>query len=245
MQKLSTRLQKLEQATSDTAMSIDAERLLVQLLARRDAMFWPFRTHGSYRAEVRRLQREYLQGVGGLRAASQGETKWKSGHFTRNELTAAKLVSPQTAGGQVLGLRLTAQGVADARAMVGDRLQPLDSALTQGLLTVLRENGDWVRENDLFGDELTSGTDPNDWQHAVEYLLPLLSCGIVESNSDLWNRAYFRFVDGVNIPLEPPSTSQVRPWADGLYLSAFDAERSALERLEAEDGGIVIPIRCT
>jgi hypothetical protein len=245
--RLTTRLAKLENSSGCGQLSEDAQRLLVQLLARLDAIFWPFRTHeGSYRAEVRRIQREYLSGVGGLRAASQGESNWKAGHYTRNELIGASLVTAHVDGGQVTGLRLTAQGIADARAMVGDRLHPLHSQGPQIVRELLRRHqGEWVRENDLFGPDACVGDNPSTWDHLTEYVLPLLREGLVESNSDLWRRVYYRAVDGAEIPSEPPSGLTEQPWADGLYVSAFDSERAALRRLECSDGGIAIPHRCT
>ena len=152
--RISQRLQKLEQANGSDELSLDAQRLLVSLLGRFDSLWWPFRTHtGSYRGEVRRLQREYLAGVGGLRAAGQGESSWKSAHFSRNELIAAGLVQPLMSGGQVVSLRLTAQGIADGRAMVGDRLQTLDNPITQLALVMLTSSPGWMIENELFGDD--------------------------------------------------------------------------------------------
>ena len=253
MVRLSTRLKQLEQTSSvGDSISVESKRLLVQLLGRTDALFWPFRKHeGSYRAEIRRLQLEYLAGRGGLRAAGQGGSNWKAAHYARQELIAAGLVEPSLAGGQVVSLRLTAQGIADTRAMVGDRLCNIGEKRTIMLLAMLltfegcEHSGKWMLENHLFGEEVCKGDNPSEWEWAVDYALPLLRCGAIESTSDLWNRCYFRAMDGVEIKAEPTSTRTLEPWADECYLDAFDNERTALMRLECEDGGIFIPMRCT
>ena len=252
MARIATRLAKLEDSTGSKELSVESLRLLVSLLGRLDALWWPFRTHtGSYRAEIRRMQLEYLSGTGCLRAASQGETNWKAAHHARNELIGAGLANASLSGGQVVGLRLTARGLADAIAMVGDRLQRLVNRPTLTLLVILRKfegcshSAKWMLENNLFGADVCKGTNPSDWDHAIEYLLPLLRCGLIESTSDLWNRCYFMAVDGVDIQDEPTSKMQAQPWADSAYVSAFNSERDALLRCECLDGGIYIPMRCT
>ncbi|MCC7336178.1 MAG: hypothetical protein IT422_13890 [Pirellulaceae bacterium] len=250
--RIQKRLEKLEQTTAGADMSVEAERLLVSLLGRFDALWWPFRTHkDSYRAEVRRLQREYLAGQGGLKARSQGANNWKADHFTRNELIASGAVSPHMSGGQVTEMRLTPQGIADARAMVGDRLHTLDNQTTYILWLLLcrfegcEHSGLWMIENNLLGEDVCAGDNSSKWDHATEYVLPLLSCGAVESCSDAWHRVYYRAVPGFELPTEPSSTATERPWADAAYVIAFQRERAALERSECLDGGIVIPMRCT
>ena len=246
MIRLSKRLEQLETAAA-SAISVDADRLLVGLAGRLDALWWPFREHeGSYRAEVRRLQVEYLAGVGGIRSRAQGETSWKSAHFARNELIAAGLVTPQLESGQVVSMRLTAQGLSDAMAMIGDRLHPITYQATLVCYELLRRQpGQWVRENDLFGGDVCKGTNPSDWNYAIEWLLPLLRCGAVESNSDAYHRCYFYFNADVAIPEEPSSTRTIEAWADSAYISAFNSERDQLQRLESEDGSIFIPHRCS
>ncbi len=245
MARISTRLSKLEDSQGSGELSLDSLRLLVSLLGRLDALFWPFREHKEFRAEVRLLQREYLAGRGGLRSRAQGESTWKSAHFARNELIAAGLVTPQLESGQVTSMRLTPQGLSDARAMVGDRLHGINYEGTLVCYVLLKRQPEkWVRENDLFGEDVCKGDNPSDWNFAIEWVLPLLRCGAVESNSDAWHRVYFWFVDGVELTDEPASLRQVEPWADAAYISAFNSERDALQRLEA-DGGIHIPVRCT
>lgn len=252
VRRIKDRLAKLEQAAPASGLSIDAERMLVDLLARRDAMFWPWRSHrGSYRAEVKRLRREYLSGRGGLKARSQGEQNWKAGHFTRNELIASGSVTAQLDGGQVTGLRLTPQGVADARAMIGDRLHTTNTKATIAAWIILsrfegcEHSGKWMIENALFGDDVCAGDNPTAWDESTELVLPLLACGAVESCSDSWHRVYYRATEGYQLQPEPLSKLQERPWADKAYVKSFDHERAALQRLEATDGSIELPMRCT
>jgi hypothetical protein len=245
MIRLNKRLEQLEQAATPR-MSGDADRLLVSLLGRLDALFWPFRENEDFRPEVRFLQVEYLAGRGGLRSRSQGESNWKAGHHARNELIKSGLVLPQIDGGQVTSMRLTPQGLSDARAMVGDRLHGINYKGTLICHCLLKRQPEkWVRENDLFGEDVCQGDNPSDWDFATEWVLPLLRCGAIESNSDSWHRCYFWFVDGVELTDEPPSTRTVEPWADAAYISAFNSERDALQRLESDGGGIHIPVRST
>ena len=252
MARITSRLAKLEDSQGSGELDADSSRLLVSLIGRFDALWWPFRTHeGTYRAEVQRMQVAYLAGTGSLRAASQGENNWKAGHYARNALIAAGLASAAKSGGQVTGLRLTPQGICDAMAMVGDRLHRLANETTLTMLGILQRfegcnhSGKWMIENNLFGEGVCVGVDPNDWHHAIDYLLPLLRYGYAKSTSDIWNRCYFIAVDGVDIRDEPPSDMDVQPWADHLYVESFNNERRALQRLVCEDGGIYLPMRCT
>jgi len=238
---LKSRLSRLEQQAASA--NDDWQRLLVSLLARLDALAWPFREHtGSFRPEVRRLFREYLSGVGGLRASGQGETSWKAAHFARNQLIESGRCDAVTSGGQVTGLRLTPQGLADAMALVGTRLRSITES--SGVLQRIRAaNGQWLSESDLFGIPLDG--DPTIWAGLIDYVLPLLRAGIVESNSDLRSRSYFRSIDGVQVPAEAASSLSEASWSDSWYIASFNSERAALMRLECLDGGIVIPVRCT
>ncbi len=253
MSRLRARLQALERAAAGTALSLDASQLLVRLLGRFHAMWWPFREHeGSFRAELRRVQLEYLAGVGGLAAKSQGSTNWKAGHHARNELIGSGLATALEAGGQVIGLRLTRQGIADASAMVGDRLHAIDDPKVQYRLAQLRSfdgcdhSGEWMIENQLFGDDVVTSADPNDWDHEVEYMIPLIACGAVETTSDLWHRAYYRATDVDPPESLPPSVCiQYAAWADDVYIAAYNGERAAIRRWECLGGNLFIPMRCT
>ena len=252
MIRLNKRLDALESANSSVAVSLDADRLLVSLLGRLDALFWPFRSHtGSYRAVVRARQLDYISGKCGLSAKSQGQENWKVQHYTRAELTTAGLCTAITSGGQVTALRLTPAGLCDATSMVGDRLATLANHPTMVLLELIRRfegcehSGKWLLENNLFGSEVCVGDNPNAWEFAIDFLQPLLRCGVIESTSDLYHRVYFRLVDGVVILEEPVSTRQIEPWADALYIASYNAERESLQRLQCDDGGIYIPMRAT
>jgi hypothetical protein len=244
MKRVKSRITKLEQQAAGE-ITDSAARLLVTLLGRLDALWWPWRHSDESRAAIRGQQVAYLAGVGSLAARSQGSSNWKAVHFDRNALIEAGLVDAQIESGQVTGLRLTSQGIADAMALVGDRLQKLDHLLTQAILGAIQEAGGWIRENQLFGDSVCSGDNPTNWEAYIEYVLPLLRAGVVEQTSDAWCRAYFAAVENVQLPIEASSLRSVASWGDEVYLEAFDSERAALMRLEALDGGIFIPMRCT
>lgn len=242
MKNLSARLQRME-AQSCNILTDAALQLLVDLTARLDALFWPHRLHKPYRPEVRKMQRDYLHNKAGLRAAASGETNWKGQHLARKALIEAGLCSACTAGGQITGLRLTEQGLSDARALIGDRLLSISACLP--LLKEIQQQAtdEWISESRLFGVELTGS--PTQWEPLIDVCLPLLRAGLIEQNSDLWGRCYFRSCPAVEVPNEPASQLSVAYWADAAYLDAFASERAHLEQMVSTDSGIVVPIRCT
>lgn len=245
--RLHSRLDRIE-STEPASMSLDAQRLLVSLLGRRDALFYPWRCVGPHRSAIARMQREYFAGVLGMMARSQGEANWKAGHQVRNELVAAGACKATISGGQITGLLLTARGEADARALVGNRLSV--GEYTEVLVERITERSDrvfcgrrWCSESALFG--IDGAGDPASWQHLTELVLPLLVAGVVVANCDAWGRVYYAVQDDTAFP--SPLSSELAPQAafDSVYIKAFDSERVELKRLDDSDGEILIPIPAT
>lgn len=249
MVRLSTRLEALERPTA-AGLTPDGGKLLVSVLGRRDALFWPWRfeLHSSIPyAEIRTRQREYLAGTIGVAAKADGANQWKAAMNTRALLISAGLCTATLASGQVQSLFLTQMGEATARALVGDRLATFDHRreLLLMLLKLLSESTPVkaVRESVLFGQELHGC--PDGLEHLTDEMLPLLTAGCVVADSDTEGRACYTPTD-----VPPPERIAVDVAAvdqyDQIYLTAFKSERVALKKTEPRDSSaIVIPLPAT
>lgn len=237
-----TRLKRLE-ASQGSNTTPEALRLLVALLGRRDALFWPWRDWGPHRAAIQTLQESYIAGTEGVRARSQGESNWKASHHQRNELIAAGLASAVTQGGQTTSLIITLLGEALASALVGDRLLiPLresDIALARLQTVEADRAGGWISESTFAGETLVG--DFSEWEWFTERLLPLLTSGAAVQNSDAKGRSYYKLT-GRELPTFPSVALEPQDWAESHYLREFEQEQSFLSRLDDCSGRIVIPI---
>ena len=227
--RLKTRLDALEQAngTSD----VGDLKLLVSILARRDALFWPWRHNGQSRLGILQRQREYLSGTTGIVSKADGKQDWKTAHEARNRLIQAGYVSAIRSGGEITSLILTLFGESTARKLVGDRLRSLRDAVAA---LVLLSADEWTSESVLFQKNLSG--DPESWSHCTEIVLPLLVCGLAVSNSDNSGRVGYRRTDRELPEVSAAETDvAVDESMDFVYIKAFNAERSALSSCEPLD----------
>ena len=234
--RIRTRLDALEQAngTSD----VGDLKLLVQLLARRDAMFWPWRHHSESRLGIHQRQRDYLSGACGIASKSDGKASWKPMHESRQRLIAAGFVDALHSSGQVSSMFLTALGEATARALVGSRLFSIRESL---ICYVMLSTDNWTSESVLFAENLVG--DPSSWDHLSEIVLPLLTAGLVTSNSDYYGRVGYRKTTRELPPDTPSVDVAVDESMDGVYIKSFNAERAALMACEPIDASEVwIPL---
>jgi hypothetical protein len=251
--KLSTRLSELEQtAETGVELSDSEKKMLVNILARRDAMFWPWRWslgHQPPIVEIRCRQRDYLAGQVGIAAKADGKLQWKDAHYIRQRLVAAKMVFATHSSGQVQSLFLTPLGEETARRLVGDRLHTLSSPEVKRLYAAillhrLVHNAP-IREHELFG--CVGVGDPSQWDAETEVALPLLTAGIVRAETDTICRIVYAIVDDVELkdaPTVDHITAEER-WED-VYLRAFDDERNVLRSAEPRDADeIFIPHSAT
>lgn len=236
--KLSTRLDAIEQAAATSALTDPAKILLIQILARRDALFWPWRWSISKQPpipELRRRQQEYLAGIAGVSARADGRSQWKTVHELRQRLVAAGMLRTVGANGETVSVILTATGESTARCLVGDRLAGhADAAVALAVLKAMVEkHGSPVRESVLFN--LPCIGNPEDWNDRTELFLPLLTTGIAEAHSDTQGRILFTVVDGAELP--EPVAVDIAPEADldAVYLTAFHSERGHLATVEPRD----------
>ena len=241
MKRLKSRIDALESGRSpSTELNAAESSLLVNVLARRDALFWPwrFQIHSKIsHPEIRRRQREYLAGAAGVAVRADGKADWKNAHDIRQRLIASGLITAVHSSGQVTGVFLTAQGEATARALVGDRLHSFHES---GVIVLARLRDlsaatpvRAVRESVLWGRELLGC--PNSWDDFTEMILPLLTSGIVKADSDTQGRACYTPVAGIEEPPEITVSVAADDALDELYLSSFHNERQTLENVEPRD----------
>lgn len=271
MGRLTNRIAKLERQQSPE--SVDCDSMLVELLAKRDALVYPWRTPRSNerlslqaRGAIRQRHIDYIDGRIGFTARASGKDAWKDAYQQRAQLISSGLATAIRSGGEVVSLRLTPEGESDARALVGSRLSTLRNIDS---LTILRrcisrqsEMSQWgptargparyMCEHLIFGlDEPLSGN-PTDWEHLTELVLPMITANLMQAASDSHGRIYYSLtyndegkalVELNDIPLPPISTRQADPKLDDLYLNIFGSERNALENLESNE--LVIPLPCS
>lgn len=238
--KLSTRLAALEAASNTGDLTAVESALLVTILARRDAMFWPWRFQIHSKTpftELRLRQREYLSGAAGVTVKADGKDNWKDAHAMRQSLIAAGMITATHSGGQVQSVFLTATGEAVARGLVGSRLHSFHES---GVLVLARlrqlsaaTSVRAVRESVLWNRDC-SGC-PDDWNGLTELILPCLTCGIVEASSDAEGRACYTPIDSIPEPGEINVDVQAVDEMDSLYVRTCNNERTVLETLEARD----------
>ena len=246
--RLATRLKTLESTGPSAELSRAELLLLVSLLARRDALFWPWRFIAGRKVphcEIRLRQREYMDGTQGLTAKADGRSQWKEIHFVRQRLIGAGFVSANHSGGQVTSLFLSTLGETTARFLVGDRLHSCDSMESQVFyrLLQLKFDGKPIRESVLFNRDCIGV--PTDWDGLTEMVLPLLTAGCVRCDSDTIGRVAYSPTD---IPLPQHVTVAVdADWDfDDAYCQSFNAERKHLETVEARDSDeCYIPLSAT
>jgi len=251
MKRLSSRLAALEATQNTNELSAPERRLLVSILARRDSLFWPWRySRGSQIpfCEIRTRQKEYLSGAAGTAVKADGAANWKASHELRQRLISSGLVTAVYGGGQILSVFLTAEGEGVARALVGSRLHQFHEsgiivlARLQGLSTQTKVRA--VRESVLWGHEYLG--DPSDWNHMTEMILPCLTAGLVQANSDTEGRACFTPIDGVPEPPEITVNVVADESMDALYLKSFASELSVLKSMEPRDPHeVYIPLPAT
>lgn len=245
MRRLKDRLSKIETADAGELTHSD-KMLLVSILARRDAMFWPWRINKHDRtphAEIRHRQREYLSGAVGLKVMADGAHQWKDASAARQRLISAGMITAMHSSGQVQSVFLTPLGEAYGRALVGDRLLSYqDSVPVLVYLKILAEESgcNAVRESTLLC--VPSFGNPEDWNDRTELMLPLLVCGGVDAQPDTQGRILYCPRD-----VPPPAEVAVDVASDldfdDSYIKAFNSERQVLATAEPRDmHEIIIPI---
>ena len=219
--RMKSRLDALERSAG--VVDISDNRLLVTLLAKRDARFWPSRHSGQSRLGILQRCREYLAGVRGISSKADGKSDWKNAFEARNRLIQAGYVDAVRGNGEVTSLIVTQLGETVARRLVGDRLKTLHEGI---FAYVILDKDSWTSESVLFGENLLGC--PSDWDHKTEIVLPLLTAGLVTSNSDYYGRVGYRKTTR-ELPSDAPSVDvAVDESMDSIYVRAFNAERSAL-----------------
>ena len=248
MARIRTEIKALKESSGNVETSADDLNLLIDLVGRRDAPFYPWRFQTSDFSRQRNYpaildrHRAYLSGAYGISAKAQGRGDWKTLHYSRRKLIDAGLVTATLSGGQVTSLYPTELGEATVAAMAG--LPTLRGAALVILEYLTRNPGiNWVygvglSESKLFQRELVGN--PDDWQDLTDLTLPLLVRGLVMATFDTKGRVFYG-IKSINLPEAAVSTAEYSDAAVDRYIAAYNAERAQLERLEYEGNEVFIP----
>ena len=227
--RIKTRLAELERANG--TVDVGDNQLLVQLLGRRDALFWPHLNGGDSRLGIIQRQRQYLDGSVGISAKADGKINWKAMFESRRRLISGGYLNALFSGGQVTSMFLSDLGEATARKLVGDRLKTINDV---AIIFVFLQTDSWTSESVLFRENLIG--DPSNWDDATECCLPLLTSGLVKASSDMHGRVGYRRTMK-ELPEDHPPEIDVEcgESMDSIYVKAFNAERSSLLQCEPLD----------
>ncbi len=188
--KLRSELKSLRQQASVEASDDELLRLLVELVARRDAIFFPWRPIGHQAVgdfpAILEAQANYLDGVCGVQARAAGRDTWKDLHFLRRKLIDAGFARPVKKSGQVTSLIITETGHATAWQIVDGSPSMPDTAL---LIYELLQRKPYQSESHLFARELYG--DPAEWLELTELVMPLLVRGVVAQSVDTVGRLFY------------------------------------------------------
>ena len=242
MKRLKTELDRLEQQAGTIGeLTPAAKMLLVELLARLHALFWPWRWTLTYQpphTEIRIRQRDYADRVVGISAKSSGRTNWKSAHELRQSLIASGHLTATHSGGQITSMFLTARGEAVARGCVGSYLASFHDegagVLERLRLLAILTECSAVAECVLWNRRCVG--DPSEWDWLSERVLPCLVAGLVKAEPDTGGRIVYIPIEGAAEPEEidvPDVASD--PQFLALYLKFWSDERNTLERCEPRD----------
>jgi len=239
MKRLNTRLDALEAAQNTNELAAPEKKLLVEILARVHALYWPWRMTRNIQppmVELRRRQAEYIAGSVGVSAKGSGASAdWKAAHELRRALIAAGMLTAVSAGGQITSVILTQLGTATAKKLVGTRLASGRQAVLAFLMlqVLTDERGTPVREHVLLG--VPSFGDPSEWDFETEPMLALLVSGCVRATPDTVGRVLYSFSAGAEFPEPVMVDFEPEEWCDAVYLAAFKSERHQLENAEPRD----------
>lgn len=224
------RIAKLEARTSS---GIDYRPMLVEILAKKDALWWPTRADPKHNfAEVLKLQKQDRLGKYGIQARAAGRHDWTTAMEVRNTLVAAGLCkAKRSKGGEVSALILTDQGEADARALCG--LETLETPITRVLFQYaqLRKatSRAGIAEQLLFCRPLYG--DSGQWSHLTAAVLPLVVAGAMSWTFDTVGRVYYSLEADEITPLAYSDETHDED-LEALYSDVFEQEVMRLDALE-------------
>lgn len=240
--KLHRRLSKLEQTES---LSQGSSEMLVSLLGKLDALFWPCRfADASWLPSLIELRRNYLSRAQGLGASAEGREAWKAAHRHRSELIKQGYAIAVTSSSQVTGLRLTPIGEVTARHLLDIPTRAAAPWMQERLSGGFRYlNRQWVSESELYRLGELHG-DSSQWDRLTEFVAPWLTCGAVDCRADLRGRVYYSWNE-IDIEPEPEPVSSLPEVIEPLsiYSRAFQSEIVRFRSLESSCE-VVIPMRC-
>jgi hypothetical protein len=182
-----------------------------------------------------------LAGTRGISSKADGRSDWKNAFEARNRLIQAGYVDAVRGNGEITSLIVTQLGETAARKLVGSRL----FSLLDSIIAYVQISKDsWTSESVLFQENLLGC--PSDWDSKTELCLPLLTAGLITSNSDYDGRIGYRKTTR-ELPNDAPSVAvECDPEMDSVYIKSFNSERAALMACEPLDASEVwIPLAPT
>ena len=241
MNRLRSQIDKLLIKTNCEVDHDDELRMLIDIVARRDALFTPWRTPINdpvcqrYPAILAR-QADYLAGGRGITAKASGKSEWKDIHFLRRSLIDRGWAVATSANGQITSLIVSEHGDAIAQAAISKTHDTVADGLPY--FAMLRRYGP-LSESTLNRQELHGNV--SEWASFTELLMPFLVRGLIVASSDTQGRLFY--AAGSADPVTPPMVSQdVKEWAFGAYFSAYHSERLSLESITHEGAEVYVPV---
>lgn len=250
--KISSRIELLEQ-DSTAELSYRAFEELTKLLARRDALFYPWRYQTGLKGwtEIHLRQRQYLNQQEGLRLKADGKQDWKVVAEVRNVLMLHGLLDAKKTSGQVTSLFITAKGAALVHHLFPFLVSLVESQIVyRRALAFNQEVNAAIWENYLFGDPQATWMvgSPTQWNHLTDQVLPLLAVGAMRAVSCTQGRIFYRAEPDYQFPKPYCFDLQPIPELEDIYFDTFNAERLYLDSVDnrkpAEVGPIPIPASC-
>ncbi len=237
----------------------ETDHLLIRILASTDALWLPNRDYSNRRGACIWEHRQAYRATG-VRWASEGGSdagRQAGGRLLSATTRAGLLVTARPRNTKTIGAKLTDAGEARARALAG--LPGLADALhTMRVLESFEDHPEAVADSRLVPETIVAGVDarwhgldtPEDRRPLVvveNLLLPALSRGWVEAQSDMQRRVYYAMTDrGAAALLSPPDLAgdvpDEDPEAVAEYLRRLEVGAAAWSRMTPDKPGEIGPI---
>ena len=209
------------------------ESILVRILASTDSVWLPIRQwRGRLPQNVGAARRAYASNGVPWASNAHGPAGWKAAQRDLEALAGDGLVvaAKPRSGARTLGVRLSADGMAAARRLVGLPSVGDSWQAAHALGELSRRPAKWATDVWIAEARLA---EPADFGRLEMKLLPALVAGHVESGSDIRGRVSYRLTPSgwawLAEPPEPDGPGEYNAEADAAYMEHL---RAALARLE-------------
>ena len=230
-----------------------SDRLIVEFLALRNAIFTPVRRWGrdNLHANAFTLRNRYNADGSPYRSGKQSGAERVQAHRELRAVVDGGHVTPITQSGSTVGVKLTAAGELRAASLAGlftaGSFESLDVLAAMMRRKIAAVGVCEVPEDDLLGLPIVKEFALKRTQSLVligELLLPYMVLGFIAGRSTIRRNVRYWFVKAppADFDYGPPVELIFSEEAHELYLETFDAERERLGREEIIDRGEIGPI---